>query len=199
MKADSVQLENNMIKLKDLLNEGKDKYEYGCVMLYSSFPTQVIKLQDIINPKDLYVADDNGGYGLETEAHCTLLYGLHDGVSLDDVKSKISNIVFDELKITGPTLFENENFDVLKYDVNYPTRGGAFLHKANNALTELPNTQSFPDYHPHMTISYIKPGLGKKYVELFKSKNASEFIIKPDYAVFSEPNGTKTKFKVKIK
>ena len=63
MKADSVQLENNMIKLKDLLNEGKDKYEYGCVMLYSSFPTQIIKLQDVINPKDLYLADDNGGYG----------------------------------------------------------------------------------------------------------------------------------------
>ena len=26
------------------------------------------------------------------------------------------------------------------------------------------NTQTFPEYHPHMTLAYVKPGTGKKYV-----------------------------------
>lgn len=187
-----------MIKLIDLLKEAKDKYEYGCAMLYFSFPGQVIKIQDTIDPDDLYIADDNGGYGLETEPHCTLLYGLHDGVTLDEVKNIINKYTFSDLKATGPSLFENEKFDVLKYDIGYPTRGGAFLHKCNNELTTLPNTQTFPDYHPHATIAYLKPGLGKKYVKLFKDKGASEFIAKPTHAIYSEPDGTKSKIKIEV-
>ena len=48
-----------------------------------------------------------------------------------------------------------------------------------------------------MTVAYLKPGLGKKYVSLFKNKGASEFEVSPKYAVYSEPNGTKTKIKIK--
>jgi 2'-5' RNA ligase len=185
-----------MIKLIDLLKEAKDKYEYGCAMLYFSFPGQIIKLQDAINSDDLYVADDNGGYGLETEAHCTLLYGLHEEVTLDEVKNILNKFKFGELKATGPSLFKNEKFDVLKYDIGYPTKEGAFLHKCNHELNKLPNTQNFPDYHPHATIAYIKPGLGKKYVQLFKDKGVSEFIAIPTHAVYSQPDGTKTKIKI---
>jgi hypothetical protein len=188
-----------MIKLKDIIEEAKAKYDYGCAMLYCKFPSAVIKLQDSIDPKDLYEAEDNGGYGVETKAHCTLLYGLHEEVTLDEIKSALSEITFSALKATGPTLFEKDKFDVLKYDIGYPTRGGAFLHAANSKLVKLPNTQTFPNYHPHMTIAYLKPGLGKKYVSLFKEKGLSEFITKPDYVVYSEPNGTKTKIPVKIK
>lgn len=188
-----------MIKLADILEEAKSGYDYGCVMLYCAFPGSVIKMQDTINPEDLFEAEDNGGYGIETEAHCTLLYGLHEEVTLDEVNDVLLGITFGDLRATGPTLFENERFDVLKYDVTYPTRGGAFLHKANQELTQLPNTQTFPDYHPHMTIAYLKPGLGKKYVSLFKNRGLEEFITKPDYAVYSQADGTKTKIPVRIK
>jgi 2'-5' RNA ligase len=186
-----------MIKLIDLLKEAKDKYEYGCAMLYFDFPTEIIKLQDTINPKDIST-DNMGGTGIETEPHCTLLYGLHDGVTLNDVKNILDKYQFSDLKATGPSLFENEKFDVLKYDIGYPTRGGAFLHKCNKELTTLPNTQSFPDYHPHATIAYLKPGLGKKYVKLFKEKGASEFTTTPKYAIYSQPDGTKSKIKIEI-
>lgn len=178
-----------------ILNE-KNQYEYGCVMLYSDFPSEIIKLQDAINPNDLYTASDNGGYGLETEAHCTLLYGLHDDVKLDEVKNIIDGCKFGDLRATGPSLFENEKFDVLKYDVTYPTRGGAFLHKCNKQLATLPNTQTFPDYHPHMTIAYLKPGMGQKYVEMFKKYKMDKFDIKSNYVVYSESNGIKTKIKI---
>ena len=179
-----------MLKLTNLLNEGKEQYDYGCVMLYTSFPDQIIKLQDTINPADLQDP------GIEYEPHCTLLYGLHDNVTLDQVTNIVNQFKFADLKAYNPSLFENPEFDVFKYDVGYPTRGGAFLHKCNQMLKALPNTQKYPDYHPHMTIAYLKPGMGKQYMEMFMSNGANEFMTAPTHIVFSEPNGNKTKIEI---
>lgn len=180
-----------MIKLTDLINEDrKNSYEYGCVMLYATFPNKIMEIQRMINPKDLH---ENG---IEDEAHCTLLYGLHDGVTVEQVQNIINKHNFCDVKATGPTLFENPEFDVLKFDVGYATRCGAFLHKCNQALQQFPNTQTYPDYHPHMTIAYLKPGMGQKYVDLFKNNNLSEFVCTPTHVVFSEPNGTKTNLRI---
>ena len=184
-----------MIKLKELLSEGK--HEFGCVMLYSSFPSEIIKLQDTILPSDLYT--EEGNTGIELEPHCTLLYGLHEEVTLEDVTKVLDKHTFSDLKAYNPSLFENEKFDVLKYDIGYPTRGGAFLHKCNSELSKYPNTQKFPDYHPHMTVAYLKPGKGNKYLEHFKKYGAEEFIAKPTHSVYSLADGTQIKLEIKIK
>ena len=184
-----------MIKLKQLLSEGK--HEFGCVMLYTEFPSQIIKLQDTILPSDLYT--EEGNTGIELEPHCTLLYGLHEEVTLEDVTKVLDKYTFSDLKAYEPSLFENEKFDVLKYDIGYPTRGGAFLHKCNTDLSKYPNTQKFPNYHPHMTVAYLKPGKGQKYLEYFKKYGATEFIAKPTYGVYSESNGNHTEIKIKLK
>ena len=180
-----------MIKLKNLIKEEKEPvYEYGCAMLYFEPNNEVVEFQKTIRPEDIYTEDKNGGYGLETEPHCTLLYGLHEEVELEDVKNVLDNIVFGYCRIHNPSLFENEKFDVLKFDVGYTHRGGAFLHNANRLLNTLPNTQTYPDYHPHMTVAYLKPGMGKKYVESLGGVPA--FIYKPTHLVYSQPDGTKT-------
>ena len=180
-----------MIKLKSLIKEEKEPvYEYGCVMLYFEPNNEIVEFQKRISPEDLYTEDANGGYGLETEPHCTLLYGLHEEVELEDVENTLSNSVFGYCRIHNPSLFENEKFDVLKFDVGYAHRGGAFLHNANRMLTTLPHTTSYPDYHPHMTVAYLKPGMGKKYVENLGDVPA--FIYKPTHLVYSQPDGTKT-------
>lgn len=182
------------MKLKTLLksiNESNSTYDYGCAMLYFSVP-DVFKIQDAINPQHVYTADDNGGYGLENEPHCTLLYGLHNDVSLDDVKGILGNFGYGECKGYNPSLFENEKFDVLKFDI-----GGPSLHETNKELSKLPHTTSYPDYHPHLTIAYLKPGYGKKYVAMLKNAKA-ELRCVPEYAVYSEPNGTKTKIQITI-
>ena len=185
-----------MIKLKNLLKEEKEPvYEYGCAMLYFEPNQQVVDFQKTIRPEDIYTEDKNGGYGLETEPHCTLLYGLHNEVKVSEVSNILNNIQFGECKIYNPSLFENEKFDVLKFDVGYPTRGGSFLHKANKQLTQLPHTTSYPDYHPHMTVAYLKPGMGKKYVESLGGVPA--FIYKPTHLVYSQPDGTKTEIGIR--
>lgn len=179
-----------MLKLTNLITEGKEHYDYGCVMLYTNFPGEIIKLQDTINPDDLQDP------GIEYEPHCTLLYGLHSGVRLEQVIDIVNQFKYSALKAHNPSLFENDEFDVLKYDVGYPTKGGSFLHQCNQKLKILPNTQTYPDYHPHMTIAYLKPGKGKEYMEMFKKHGMDEFMAAPSHIVFSQPDGTKTKIAI---
>jgi hypothetical protein len=184
------------IKLLDVITEDH-KHDYGCVMINFNFP-EMKRIQDIINPDDLYEDPDDKSFGLERESHVTLLYGLHKGVPEKEITTALSGITFDDCKLYNPSLFENEEYDVLKFDVGYVARGGAFLSKANRALKAFPYTSDFPDYNPHMTIAYLKPGKGKKYVDILKNK-ADEFITKPDYATYSKTDGKKIRIKVAIK
>lgn len=178
------------IKLfEEFMNEKKgDSYDYGCVMLYFTFP-QIKDIHTEIDENDLYVEDEDRTFGLEDEPHCTLLYGLHKEVSVDEIKETVANFKFDELKLHNASLFENQ-YDVLKFDVGYVNKDENFLHDCNKALCELPHTNSFPDYHPHMTIAYIKKGMGQKYVDMFKKL---EYNVKPEYIVYSQANGDKIK------
>lgn len=166
----------------------KKTYEYGCVMLYFDFP-YMFKIQDGINPSHLYEEDKDSSYGLEAEPHCTLLYGLHEEVTDEMVENIARNYAFGNCTIKNASLFENEKFDVLKFDVE-----GDNLHDCNKELCKLPHTTNFPDYHPHMTIAYIKPGMGKKYAEMF---NNQYHELKPKYIVYSKPDGSKTQIELK--
>ena len=58
-----------------------------------------------------------------------------------------------------------------------------------------PHTNSFPDYHPHLTIGYLKSGRGKKYV---KKLNGLKFQLTPEYVIYSMPNGDQDKLEIKI-
>jgi 2'-5' RNA ligase len=177
----------------DLITEDH-KHELGCVMLNFDFP-ELNKIHDIIDSKDIYEDPSDSSFGLETEPHVTLLYGLHKGVSDNDVKFTLKKFIFGACKVENPSVFKNPDYDVLKYDVNYPTRGGAFLHKANTALKELPYTSDFPDYHPHMTIAYLKKGTGQRYVDALKG---SSFTLLPKYAKYSKPDGSDVKLNISL-
>jgi len=181
------------IKLKDLLKENsKSKYDYGCVMLYFDFPDKD-KIHSLINPQHIYEEVGDRTYGLEDEPHVTLLYGLHEGVTVNQVTKALSEIKFGPLIAHNASLFENENYDVLKFDMRYPVRSGNFLNKANQSLKQFPFTSNFPNYHPHMTVGYIQPGSGNEYVNKL---SGLEYNIDPNYGVYSQPDGTKIKFNI---
>lgn len=176
------------IKLfEDFMNEKKTTYSYGCAMLYFDFP-EMEDLHQQIEKDDVFVDPDDATFGLETEPHCTLLYGLHENVTLDTIEEIITNFEFGVCSIEEASLFENDKFDVLKFDVK-----GSGLHNCNKALSELPHTTDYPDYHPHMTVAYLKKGTGKRYINILNSTNRG---LKPEYAVYSQPDGTKTKIKL---
>jgi 2'-5' RNA ligase len=153
--------------------------EYGCLMLFLDVPIWK-KITSIIKPEDLYEKDDE--YGIEKEPHLTILYGFHDEVTAEDVfKLFKKNMPIKPIKIRikGISVFENPEFDVVKFDVN-----SLELTKLNGIMRQLPNTTKFPEYHAHITIGYVKPGEGKKYVKSFEK----ESVLKGNKLVFSYKN-----------
>jgi hypothetical protein len=89
-----------------ILEKSGDTYDSGCVMLYFDFP-EINKIHDAIKPDDLYKEEGDRSYGIEDEPHCTLLYGLKQGVSLHDVTDIVNRFKFGECKIHNASLFEN--------------------------------------------------------------------------------------------
>jgi 2'-5' RNA ligase len=166
-------------KFKEYINENSS-YDYGCVMLYFNFK-EIKNIHSIIEKDDIYIEPYDQSYGLEDEPHCTLLYGLHKNVKLEEVKKIVNNFKFEECIIKNVSLFEND-YDVLKFDVE-----GKNLKECNEKLKKLPHTSDY-QYHPHLTIAYIKKGKGKKYINMLKDK---KYKIDPLYIIYSYSNGKK--------
>lgn len=171
----------------DLLLEGDAKRSYACLMLdCSKVEAKFKELQKDIDKDDLYTEEE--GHGLETEPHVTVLYGIHE----QDQKKVKEQLELSpvEYTLTGLSLFENDDFDVLKFTVK-----SSDLRKLNKQCTDnLDYTNKFPDYKPHMTVAYLKPGTGKKYIKLKTpltgiTHRSSEFT-------FSTKDSKKTTWKV---
>ena len=163
-----------------LFEDGGPK-EFGCSMVYFDMPCMEA-LHKIIDVDDIF-SDADGGKGLETEPHVTLLFGLHKEVSDNDVldvsmPNKVSDILLHNVSI-----FENEEFDVIKFDAD-----AEWLHEVNAKLVKLPNTNKYPEYHPHCTVAYVKAGTGKKYVEML---SGLQVVVVPTKLVYSKPDGKK--------
>jgi hypothetical protein len=169
------------------------KHDFGCAMLFFNFSQN--KLHNQIDTEDIYEEENDDSYGLEDEPHCTLLYGLHEEVTTQQVKDIIL-----KHPISGPlyayniSLFQTSpDYDVLKFDIKSDKKNPTILQKINKELSKLPNTNKFPDYHPHMTVAYIKKGIGQKYVDKFKDQ---EFDLPINYAVYSKPDRTQDKIQI---
>jgi len=181
------------ISLKNWLFEKKQskKVEYGCVMLYATVPNWKDHIS-IIDKDDIY-DDEIKDFGLEKTPHCTVLWGIHlDETEPENVKKFISTFSSIEVTINNISIFPGGDYDVVKYDVPVTPE----LLKYRDALiANFPNTQTFPDYHPHMTIAYVLHGSGKKYVKKIKP-----FKVKFDTIVYSFKGGNKEgKNNIKIK
>ena len=130
--------------------------DYSCVMMTGEGLKKLVKpMHEKIDKADL--APD----GIEKDPHVSLLFGLHTTDHLD-VMPFIPRGV--SVELTGLSLFENDEHDVLKIDVESEA-----LHKTNKKICEeLDYTSDYDEYIPHVTIAYLKKGLGKKYVKMLE-------------------------------
>ena len=106
----------------------------------------------------LYEDPDDDTMGREYTVHCTLLYGLvsEDPEPVRELLTGEGNIKASLGKIS---LFEQDDYDVVKIDVKSPD-----LHRLHKKLeSNLENENKFPEYEPHVTIAYVKPGYGSLY------------------------------------
>lgn len=175
-----------------LLKKQKRAYDYGCVMVGLDTNTEEWnQIQNQIDEDDIYFGDgENGGYGRELDPHVTILFGVHADVPDEDVEKLINDIKQPEIVLKKISSFENELFDVLKFDVESPD-----LHSLNKKFTTLPHTTSYPDYHPHATICYLKKGKAKKYIKDLSDVEPIE--VTPSEILYSKPDGTKKKYEIK--
>lgn len=126
---------------------------FGCLMGMLA-PQAIDKYLDvfrrIVNTSDLH---ENG---FELEPHITVLYGFHldfDARALADLCKSSFPI---EAELTGISRFECPEYDVIKFDV-----ASTGLVDLNRKIARRFSDSIEPseyDYHPHMTVAYVKKG-----------------------------------------
>lgn len=148
-------LEYIVLHEKDGISYSKD-----CVLLLTPNNLWDETIKEI-SDEDLYT--DGEKFGKENEAHVTLLYGLLTGQYKDsDVEEILSSYTKIHFAISGIGIFEHELYDVVKFDIVSED-----CSNINDQLKKLPYKNDFPNYEPHMTLAYVKKGLGNKYKEDF--------------------------------
>ncbi len=143
------------------------KYDYSCLMLKAKFNNWDNFCKNFIKSGDVYTEEN---FGIEKEPHITILYGFEpSSVSFNDIESIYpSEIKKINYKIIGISLFQNENYDVVKFDIESND-----LRKLNLIYSSLPHQNNYKDYQPHLTIFYCKKGQGEKYIKKIKTIETS--------------------------
>jgi hypothetical protein len=164
----------------DLLQLTAGPHAYACVMapITGDAAAQVLSLAASIPDEDL--ADD----GRETDPHVTVLYGLH-GDDPAAVRTALAGegpiaMTLGKTKVFAAT--PDRPCDVVVLEVDSPD-----LHRLNAKLAELPNTNAYPEYRPHATLAYVKPGRGTQY-----AGRGESVPVSVDRLVFSAPDNTRT-------
>jgi len=131
-------------------------YGWAFVDLPEAAKAAMAEMRAKIAPEDLN--ED----GLEDNPHITVLYGITGtGDNLEAVKKALAEAGPGTGTLGKASLFSSEKADVLKVSVTSEALGT--LH---DKLATVENEDKFPTYTPHATLAYLKPGTGKKYVDL---------------------------------
>ena len=136
---------------------------------------RVLALQNRIKSADL------AEHGRELHPHVTVL----EQVNTDDVaavRRALANRPGGRLRFGSIGVFSNPQHDILQIEVDSPE-----LRRLHDLLAaRLPNQENWPKYQPHVTLAYLKPGAGRKYLEL--NQLAGE-EVDVDRVVFRAPTG----------
>lgn len=149
-----------MIRLMRLI---ESSYEYGCVMAHvdEDAARKIIDFNyKTISEDILYIDKNDDSFGREKNPHVTIKYGLVQSYTEDQMRQLLHQVTPFDIQVRGISIFENERFDVVKFDVDSPE-----LRKLNEIFSNLPNYDEYPTYNPHMTMAYVRKGMGKRFVK----------------------------------
>ena len=137
--------------------------EYAFLMIDYEMPSFIKDLQNKIPNNELYFGTDeekkDNQYGFEKESHVTLAPCLDSDVDINKLKELLLPLKEYKCILNNISIFENDNYDVLKADVKCPN-----MHKTYNKIKENFELHSaYKEYYPHMTIAYMQKGMADKY------------------------------------
>ena len=129
--------------------------------------------------------DDLAEDGREENPHITVKFGLHTN-DAEEVRTAMADKSPVAVQFGPASYFASDEYDVVKIDVI-----GKGLRELNAAIAEaLPNTETHPEYTPHVTIAYVKPGLGEKYAATLNDMEGRTAVF--DRLTFSDNNRVHT-------
>lgn len=117
--------------------------------------TAILKWASDNVPRESLTGEDGEGEG---EPHVTVLYGI-DATDPSAVTNALSDQQPVIIKIGKLSLFEGDDSDVLKLEVESPS-----LDALNKLLRgKVPHIETHFDYEPHITVGYLKIGEGGEF------------------------------------
>lgn len=130
--------------------------------------------------------------GIETESHCTVLYGVLSN-NFSDVQnvlqgnSLLHNTRPFKVTLGDISFFEGDENDVMKIDVISQD-----LLDLNKKLRDnLEYSNDYDNYIPHITIAYLKSGSAKKLDDNMKVFDGMDFMV--DELTFHTADDKKTR------
>jgi 2'-5' RNA ligase len=150
----------------------------------------IIRLAELVKDEHLHE------YGRENEPHITVLYGIKPTPSaLNETEHALRECGPVKASLGDLSKFSNESFDVLNFEIISED-----LHNLNGNLSEKLDYQNdYPEYNPHLTIAYVKPGMGDFYIQKMKDVIGNRLTGKPirfDTVLFSDKDHQKTTIKL---
>jgi len=161
-----------------------DNKKLAFLMVDFETPDFIKDLHNKIPEDELFTDPDDEvfNYGLEKETHTTLAACLDNDVNLDDIKKILLPLKDYGVVLTDVSMFGNKDYDVLKCNA-----ASMNLYVTNKKiLDKFPSHSEFKEYHPHVTIGYLKKGCADKYTKDVLDKLV---ILKPvrfNFSYFDE-------------
>ena len=164
-----------------------EAHSFSCVM---AFPPEGIAesfrmLHGLLDPAEVVE--------LETDPHVTVLYGLETNQAFD-----VERLLFGQ----GPTAMRVGRFTAFTKDGDVFTKDDTDvvvaeiesegLRALNSLIATLPSQNSYPDYRPHMTVAYVRPGSGQAMADLLNAEAGEIGSFVSDAVVFSNQQGERT-------
>lgn len=174
----------------------KEKAEYKYASTQFDMPDNIIRLVQSLQAQ-IDTADLTEEDGLEANPHVTIKYGLTND-DPEGVRYIARQFQPFYISLGDVSLFTNDKFDVVKIEIE-----GDTLRQLNKAIAGLGSVDTHPGYNPHLTLAYVKPGTGEKYLSL----SAPHQSVMVSTISFSTSDGYITKiplgaiqqFKAKVK
>lgn len=127
---------------------------YGCLMVYldGSAASEIKRYcQETFNTEVL------AEFGVEENPHITCQYGFHGDVTPEEITQFVNGLNKPiEVELGAISRFDNDEFDVIKVDINSKD-----LHQLSDRIRQHFDgrmTNTFQNYHPHMTLAYVQKG-----------------------------------------